>query len=253
MAYDEIYARWKNDPEGFWMDAAEAIDWVEKPSKALFEGNAPLYEWFSDGKVNACWNAVDRHVEAGRGEQAAIIYDSPITHSKRWISYVELRNRVASLAGALRAKGVEKGDRVIIYMPMVPEALEAMLACARIGAVHSVVFGGFAAHELAIGWMMLDIFLASAFLWLGHAHIGGRIGHAVRNVEDVSYGIYILHWPIGLVAFALMPGLNTTQLALIMAPAAILAGWVLRETVEKPALAWKDRLQPRRKVRVAAV
>jgi len=150
MAYDEIYARWKNDPEGFWMDAAEAIDWVEKPSKALFEGNAPLYEWFSDGKVNACWNAVDRHVEAGRGEQAAIIYDSPITHSKRWISYVELRNRVASLAGALRAKGVEKGDRVIIYMPMVPEALEAMLACARIGAVHSVVFGGFAAHELAV-------------------------------------------------------------------------------------------------------
>ncbi|MAZ92609.1 MAG: hypothetical protein CMF76_11705 [Maricaulis sp.] len=110
-----------------------------------------------------------------------------------------------------------------------------------------------AAHELAIGWMMLDIFLASAFLWLGHAHIGGRIGHAVRNVEDVSYGIYILHWPIGLVAFALMPGLNTTQLALIMAPAAILAGWVLRETVEKPALAWKDRLQPRREVRAAAV
>ena len=150
MAYDDIYARWKNDPDGFWMEAAEAIDWVEKPSKALFDDDAPLYEWFSDGKVNACWNAVDRHVEAGRGEQIAIIYDSPITHSKRWISYVELRNRVAQLAGALRAKGVEKGDRVIIYMPMVPEALEAMLACARIGAVHSVVFGGFAAHELAV-------------------------------------------------------------------------------------------------------
>ncbi|TDK52633.1 propionate-CoA ligase PrpE [Antarcticimicrobium luteum] len=150
MAYDEIYARWKNDPEGFWMEAAEAIDWVEKPSRALFDGNAPLYEWFADGKVNACWNAVDRHVEAGRGEQIAIIYDSPITHTKRWISYVELRNRVAQLAGALRARGVEKGDRVIIYMPMVPEALEAMLACARLGAVHSVVFGGFAAHELAV-------------------------------------------------------------------------------------------------------
>ena len=109
-----------------------------------------------------------------------------------------------------------------------------------------------AAHELAIGWMMLDVFLASAYLWLGHAHIKGRVGNAVRNVEDVSYGIYILHWPIGLIAFALLPGLNTTELALIMAPAAILAGWVLRVTVEKPALAWKERLQPRRKVGVAA-
>jgi peptidoglycan/LPS O-acetylase OafA/YrhL len=109
-----------------------------------------------------------------------------------------------------------------------------------------------AAHNLAIGWMVLDIFLASACLWLGHAHIRGRIGEAVRNVEDISYGLYILHWPIGLVAFALLPGLNTTQLALIMAPAAILAGWVLREAVEKPALAWKDTLQPRRTARVAA-
>ena len=150
MAYNDIYARWKNDPDGFWMEAAEAIDWVEKPTKALFDDNAPLYEWFTDGKVNACWNAVDRHVEGGRGDQVAIIHDSPVTHSKRWITYVELRNRVALLAGALRAKGVEKGDRVIIYMPMVPEALEAMLACARLGAVHSVVFGGFAAHELAV-------------------------------------------------------------------------------------------------------
>ena len=150
MAYNDLYARWKNDPDGFWMEAAEAIDWVEKPTKALFDDNAPLYEWFTDGKVNACWNAVDRHVEAGRGDQVAIIHDSPVTHSKRWITYVELRNRVAQLAGALRAKGVEKGDRVIIYMPMVPEALEAMLACARLGAVHSVVFGGFAAHELAV-------------------------------------------------------------------------------------------------------
>ncbi|MGC9370204.1 MAG: propionate-CoA ligase PrpE [Paracoccaceae bacterium] len=150
MAYKEVYDSWKADPEGFWMEAAQAIDWVEKPSKALFDDNAPLYEWFVDGKVNACWNAVDRHVEAGRGDQVAIIHDSPVTHSKKWISYVELRNRVAMLAGALRAKGVEKGDRVIIYMPMIPEALEAMLACARLGAVHSVVFGGFAAHELAV-------------------------------------------------------------------------------------------------------
>ena len=150
MTYKDVYDSWKSDPEGFWMEQAKAIDWVEAPTKALFDDNAPIYEWFSDAKVNTCYNAVDRHVEAGRGEQAAIIYDSPITHTKRSISYVELRNRVASLAGALRAKGVEKGDRVIIYMPMIPEALEAMLACARIGAIHSVVFGGFAAHELAV-------------------------------------------------------------------------------------------------------
>ncbi|MBR9841664.1 MAG: propionyl-CoA synthetase [Rhodobacteraceae bacterium] len=150
MAYKDVYTAWKNDPEGFWMDAAQSIDWDEAPSKALFDKGDHLYEWFADAKVNTCWNAVDRHVENGRGEQTAIIYDSPITHTKREISYVELRNRVAMLAGALRAKGVEKGDRVIIYMPMVPEALEAMLACARLGAVHSVVFGGFAAHELAV-------------------------------------------------------------------------------------------------------
>ncbi len=148
--YRETYDAWRSDPEAFWMQAAEAIDWDQKPSKALFDDDAPLYEWFADARVNTCWNAVDRHVESGRGEQTAIIYDSPITQTKREISYVELRNRVASLAGALRAKGVEKGDRVIIYMPMVPEALEAMLACARIGAVHSVVFGGFAANELAV-------------------------------------------------------------------------------------------------------
>lgn len=150
MSYKEIYASWKADPEAFWMQAAEAIDWVEAPTKALTDKGEGLYEWFADAKVNTCYNAVDRHVEAGRGEQTAIIYDSPITHTKREISYVELRNRVANLAGALRAKGIEKGDRVIIYMPMIPEALEAMLACARIGAVHSVVFGGFAANELAV-------------------------------------------------------------------------------------------------------
>ncbi|MCA8880642.1 MAG: propionyl-CoA synthetase [Rhodobacteraceae bacterium] len=150
MSYSEVYARWKSDPEAFWMDAAASIDWVKAPTKALFDENAPLYEWYSDGMVNACWNAVDRHVEAGHGDRIAIIHDSPVTHSTHEITYAELRDRVASLAGALRAKGVEKGDRVIIYMPMVPEALEAMLACARLGAIHSVVFGGFAAHELAV-------------------------------------------------------------------------------------------------------
>ncbi|MGC1429135.1 MAG: propionyl-CoA synthetase [Albidovulum sp.] len=150
MGYAEIYAGWKSDPEGFWMEASRSIDWDKAPSKALFADAAPTYEWFSDGMVNACWNAVDRHVEAGRGNQVAIIHDSPITQSKSEITYSELKDRVSSLAGALRAKGINKGDRVIIYMPMVPEALEAMLACARIGAIHSVVFGGFAAHELAV-------------------------------------------------------------------------------------------------------
>ena len=150
MGYKEVYDRSLADPEGFWMEAAAAIDWVQKPSRALFADNAPLYEWFKDGQVNTCWNAVDRHVAAGHGDRIAIIHDSPVTRSTHEITYAELQTRVANLAGALRAKGVEKGDRVIIYMPMVPEALEAMLACARLGAVHSVVFGGFAAHELAV-------------------------------------------------------------------------------------------------------
>jgi len=150
MAYAEVYAGWKADPDGFWMQAAKEIDWVTPPTRALDDARAPFYEWFSTGMVNTCWNAVDRHVEAGRGDQVAIIHDSPITGTTRRITYVSLRNRVALLAGALRAKGVTKGDRVLIYMPMVPEALEAMLACARLGAVHSVVFGGFAANELAV-------------------------------------------------------------------------------------------------------
>ena len=150
MGYTEIYERAKRDPDGFWMEAAEGIDWVTQPSKALFADHAPLYEWFADGTLNACWNAVDRHVAAGHGDRLAIIHDSPLTGSTHKITYAELQKRVASLAGALKAKGIEKGDRVIIYMPMVPEALEAMLACARLGAVHSVVFGGFAANELAV-------------------------------------------------------------------------------------------------------
>ncbi len=150
MAYKTVYEGWKSDPEAFWMQAAEAIDWVRKPGRALNADRAPIYEWFTDAQVNTCWNAVDRHVEAGRGDQLAIIHDSPITHSTKGITYAELQKRVASLAGALRAKGIQKGDRVIIYMPMIPQALEAMLACARLGAIHSVVFGGFAAQELSV-------------------------------------------------------------------------------------------------------
>jgi propionyl-CoA synthetase len=149
MAYKDVYASWKANPESWWMEQAQAIDWVKPPSKALFADNAPLYEWFADAQVNTCWNAVDRHVQAGHGDRIAIIHDSPITKTVHKITYAELQDRVARLAGALAAKGITKGDRVIIYMPMVPEALEAMLACGRIGAIHSVVFGGFAANELA--------------------------------------------------------------------------------------------------------
>ncbi|WP_372612284.1 propionyl-CoA synthetase [Aquicoccus sp.] len=150
MGYRDVYAAWKADPEGFWMEAAQAIDWDRKPTKALFEKGNDLYEWFSDGLCNTCWNAVDRHVAGGRGDQAAIIHDSPITGRKEEITFAALQDRVARLAGVLRAKGIEKGDRVVIYMPMVPQAVEAMLACGRIGAIHSVVFGGFAANELAV-------------------------------------------------------------------------------------------------------
>ena len=132
------------------MNAAEAIDWDKKPSKALFADRAPLYEWFSDSMVNTCYNAVDRHVFNGRADQKAIIYDSPMTDTKYSITFAELLEKVASLAGALSSKGILKGDRVIIYMPMIPEGIISMLACARIGAIHSVVFGGFASNELAV-------------------------------------------------------------------------------------------------------
>ena len=150
MSYAAVYEGWKANPEAFWLEAARSIDWDRFPSKALNDTNAPFYTWFDDGMVNTCYNAIDRHVIAGNGDQVAIIHDSPITDSITKITYSELQSRVALLAGGLRAKGVTKGDRVIIYMPMVPQALEAMLACSRIGAVHSVVFGGFAAHELAV-------------------------------------------------------------------------------------------------------
>ena len=150
MSYKKVYNSWKNDPEAFWMTAADAIDWVTKPSKALFADRAPVYEWFSDSEVNTCYNAVDRHVLNGRGDQKAIIYDSPMTGTKYSITFSELLEKVSVLAGALTNNGISKGDRVIIYMPMIPEGIISMLACARIGAIHSVVFGGFAANELAV-------------------------------------------------------------------------------------------------------
>ena len=149
MRYRQIYQGWQADPEAFWMRAAQAIDWVVPPVPALNSAHAPLYEWYSEARVNTCWYAVDRHVEAGRGDTLAIIHDSPVTGVQQRVTFGDLQGRVARLAGVLRARGIKKGDRVIIYMPMVPEALEAMLACARLGAIHSVVFGGFAAAELA--------------------------------------------------------------------------------------------------------
>ncbi|MFL6798759.1 MAG: propionyl-CoA synthetase [Xanthobacteraceae bacterium] len=147
--YHEIYRRWQRDPEGFWQEAAQAIDWIEQP-KQVFDRNAGVYgRWFTGGVCNTCWNAVDRHVMAGRGEQPALIYDSPLAGVTRTFTYYRLQVETQVLAAILRNLSVEKGDRVVIYMPMVPEAVIAMLACARIGAVHSVVFGGFAAKELA--------------------------------------------------------------------------------------------------------
>ena len=147
--YPEIYARWQRDPEGFWAEAAAEIDWIE-PAKKVFDPDAGIYgRWFTGAVCNTCWNALDRHVAKGRGGQAALIHDSPVTNSKRVFTYAELLAEVKILAAVLQDFGIAKGDRVILYMPMVPEAVIAMLACARIGAIHGVVFGGFAAKELA--------------------------------------------------------------------------------------------------------
>jgi propionyl-CoA synthetase len=147
--YHEVYARWQRDPQAFWGEAAQDIDWIERP-KQVFDPAAGVYgRWFVGGVCNTCWNAVDRHVMQGRGEQAALIYDSPLAGEKRLITYHRLQVETQVLAAILRNFGVAHGDRVVLYMPMVPEAVIAMLACARIGAVHSVVFGGFAANELA--------------------------------------------------------------------------------------------------------
>ena len=148
-AYQSIYDASLRDPEGFWRTAAEGIDWVTPPSRILDDSRPPFYRWYPDAELNVCFNAVDRHVAAGRGEQAAIHYDSPVTGTKSTMTYAALLERVRAVAGGLRGLGVTKGDRVVIYMPMVPEAVIAMLACARIGAIHSVVFGGFAPQELA--------------------------------------------------------------------------------------------------------
>ncbi len=147
-SYKDVYDSWKSNPEGFWLDAAQSIDWIKAPQKA-FDAEMGVYgRWFPDATCNTAFNCLDRHVKAGRGDDTALIYDSPITGKKRSYTFNELTDEVATFGAVLKGQGVEKGDRVLIYMPMVPEAAIAMLACARIGAIHSVVFGGFAPHEL---------------------------------------------------------------------------------------------------------
>lgn len=148
--YADTYAAWKADPVAFWEDAAKGIDWITPPEQVFNPDAGALGRWFDGATCNTCWNCVDRHVEAGRGDTPALIWDSPVTGSRKTYSFAEVLTEVAALAAVMQDKGVVKGDRVIIYMPMVPEAVFAMLACARLGAVHSVVFGGFAANELAV-------------------------------------------------------------------------------------------------------
>jgi propionyl-CoA synthetase len=148
--YAEAHARSLEDPNGFWGEAAAAIDWDVAPTTVLDRSDAPYFRWFTGARLNTCWNALDRHVAAGHGDRLALVHDSPVTSSVTRLTYAELRDAVARFAGALRSLGVEKGDRVVLYLPMVPEAVIAMLATARLGAVHSVVFGGFAPNELAL-------------------------------------------------------------------------------------------------------
>jgi propionyl-CoA synthetase len=147
--YDEIYARSMKAPESFWAAAAEDIHWEKRWDRVFDDRHPPFYRWFAGGVLNTCYNALDLHIDRGRGKQRALVYDSPVTGTVAVFTYHELRDAVARLAGALRRRGVQRGDRVLIYMPMVPEAVMAMLACARLGAIHSVVFGGFASNELA--------------------------------------------------------------------------------------------------------
>ena len=149
MDFKEIYRRSISKPEEFWREISNDIFWFKKPTKILNSNKPPFYKWFEDGITNSCYNALDFHIDEGRGDKTALIYDSPITGNKGNFTFKQLKDKVSKFAGALSNQGVTKGDRVIIYMPMIPEAVVAMLACGRIGAIHSVVFGGFASNELA--------------------------------------------------------------------------------------------------------
>ena len=148
--YQATYDRSIDDPEGFWAEQAGLVDWIRRPQRILDDDNPPFYRWYPDATLNTCYNALDRHVVKGAGDRLALIYDSAVADTRRQLTYAQLLEEVAAFGGVLRGLGVDRGDRVVIYMPMVPEAVVAMLACARIGAVHSVVFGGFAPHELAV-------------------------------------------------------------------------------------------------------
>lgn len=148
--YHAEFQRSLSDPSAYWLERASDVHWYKAPTQGIDSSHSPFNTWFADGEINACYNALDIHVENGRGEQAALIHDSPVTDSQSTLSYRELRDQVAQFAGALQAEGIERGDRVMIYMPMIPQAVIAVLACARIGAIHTVVFGGFAARELAV-------------------------------------------------------------------------------------------------------
>ncbi|SVE28526.1 uncharacterized protein METZ01_LOCUS481380, partial [marine metagenome] len=147
--FSEIYSSSINNPEEFWKKISDDMFWFKKPTKILNQSNPPFYKWYEDGVTNTCYNALDIHIDQGRSNRIALIYDSPVTGNKNIFTYKELRDKVSKFAGALQNQGISKGDRVAIYMPMIPEAVIAMLACGRIGAVHSVVFGGFASNELA--------------------------------------------------------------------------------------------------------
>ena len=149
VKFNKIYEQSINNPEKFWEEAANDIFWFKKPTKILNKSNPPFYKWYEDGVTNTCYNALDIHIDKGNGDKIALIYDSPITGNKSKFTYKELKSKVSKFAGALKDQGVNKGDRVIIYMPMIPEAVVAMLACARIGAIHSIIFGGFSPDSIA--------------------------------------------------------------------------------------------------------
>lgn len=148
--YKQHYNAFKQNPAEFWLAQSKCIPWYKTPQNAYTQDSDDLYHWFDDGQLNTSYLALDQHVEAGFGEQTALIYDSPVTNTKQTYNYSQLQQEVAKFAGVMQSLGVQKGDRVVIYMPMIPQAVIGMLACARLGAVHSVVFGGFAAHELAV-------------------------------------------------------------------------------------------------------
>ncbi len=194
--FDQIYQASIDQPETFWAEQAENVFWYKKWDQVLDTSDAPHYRWFVGGQTNACYNAVDRHVEAGRGDQDAIIYDSPITGAKSRLSYADLLDRVSKFASVLLSRGIKQGDRVIIYMPMIPEAAIAMLACARIGAIHSVVFGGFAAKELAV---RIDDAKASLIV---AASCGIEPGRVIEYMPLLNKAIDLAeHKPAGCVVF----------------------------------------------------